>query len=760
MSAERERVGVIGGGLAGLTATYELAKLGLAPLLLERGGHFGGKVMSAVGYAGMPIEHGVHGWWKGYGNFFDVLREIHGESWEKDLFTGPYASTFYANTDRGVVAVTDAAPLEGEPRVAPFVRAMKGMLDRGVLSYADLASVLRFVARAIGFVHTRDYDRYKSVTAGGVADECGVSKRAQAYVLANFSLASAFSPLDRISASAFFSSLGFYVFDAQASLAGRWLRTHPDEVVHAPLCKAIEERGGTACPYARVLGLARSSPGGDVDTVLVDRAHTGFLECSDFTGEPKDLFEGAFPHTRPDRLALARATLRHLGRVWVALQRGGDVPGVRRAAVAWTGDRERPESPDDPRWLDVEASDEALDRVRILEQEFETLGTIAAADVHEGTFRELLWAGRAAGPVHTPKEDLEGLRQNLARHASLLPMHVGDLASPPHLPLYVGKVDGCSRAFAGICTHFGGRLRWDAGLHAFACMLHGSRFASDGQRSCGPADADLLAFRLVPADAEGTRLHVRARVPSRIVAENVVLATDVAGMRRIVQSSPALQDAPVARDFMRLRTTSVTVARFPIARRIEDTLAIFDGFDNLDALFNVTKLQGLQLEQYKDREHEVIELQIYSDRTLGQLSREAMVGAILEDLKRAYGWSEIPEVLEPVHVAVHRDVYTSYDPESEAYRPGTTAKGLPGLFFAGDWVQPDDSAWYMERAVRTGRLAARAVAERVRLPKDQVPLVPPVREPWTLRALLAEGEGALDKGLEILHRLFGYHDAP
>ncbi|HEY2515444.1 MAG TPA: NAD(P)-binding protein, partial [Polyangiaceae bacterium] len=191
MSAERERVVVIGGGLAGLTATYELAKLGLAPLLLERGGHFGGKVMSAVGYAGMPIEHGVHGWWKGYGNFFDVLREIHGDSWEKDLFTGPYASTFYANTDKGVVAVTDAAPLEGEPRVAPFARAMKGMLDRGVLSYADLASVLRFVARAIGFVHTRDYDRYKGVTAAGVADECGVSKRAQAYVLANFSLASA-----------------------------------------------------------------------------------------------------------------------------------------------------------------------------------------------------------------------------------------------------------------------------------------------------------------------------------------------------------------------------------------------------------------------------------------------------------------------------------------------------------------------------------------------------------------------------------------
>jgi hypothetical protein len=211
---------------------------------------------------------------------------------------------------------------------------------------------------------------------------------------------------------------------------------------------------------------------------------------------------------------------------------------------------------------------------------------------------------------------------------------------------------------------------------------------------------------------------------------------------------------------LQLRTTSVTVIRFPIARRVDDTLSIFAGFDTLDALFNVTKLQGVQLDRYKDRTHEIIELQLYRDRTAGQLAREPLLRAIKKDLKDAYGWDEEPEILEPVHIAVHRDVYTSYDPESESVRPKTTAPGLDGLVFAGDWVQPDDGAWYMERAVRTGRLAARAVARASGQDAERVPLVPPVREPWNVQAILAGGEGGGDRVLDWIHRLFGFHDTP
>ena len=752
---------VIGGGLAGLTATYELAKLGYAPLLLERGGHFGGKVMSSVGYGGMPIEHGVHGWWKGYGNFFDVLRELHGADWQRECFSGPYYSRFTAKMEDGrIVTMNRPAPIEGEPRVMPFVGAMAAMIKQGALSVADVASVGRLLIRAIGFEHVRDYDRWSSYTVGGVAEELGMSRRAQQLVLANFTLASAFSPLDRISASAFFSSLNFYAFDAQASLASRWLRTHPDELVHAPLCAAIQRLGGTVSAYTRVLGLERGKSGA-VNTIFIDRSHTGVLDLADFHAEPRNLLDDAGGwRSQPHQLAIARATLRHSGQVWIERVKQGDEPDVGREPIAWTGDRAPPEEDDDRRWLEVEWADEAFTRVRIFEVRYETLGTIAATDVPTGTFREMLWSGRAGGELRTPPAQLEHLRANLARHAYLFTMHVGDLATPPHLPLYVGNVGKRRLAVAGICTHFGGRLRWDASLHSFACLLHGSRFDCEGQRTCGPAESDLFSFRLSASKRDSSMLDVQVRLPPRIFADKIVLSPDVSGLRRILQSSPTLHDSTVVRGMLRMRTTSVTVIRFPIGRRVDDTLSIFSGFDTLDALFNVTKLQGVQLDRYKDRTHEIIELQIYSEGTSGQLAREPLLASIKKELKEAYRWDEEPEILEPVHIAVHRDAYTSYDPESESVRPKTTAPGLEGIAFAGDWVQPDDGAWYMERAVRTGRLAARAIARSLGGDAERVPLVPPVREPWGVRTVLQNGEGGADRVLDWIHRLFAFHDTP
>jgi len=165
----------------------------------------------------------------------------------------------------------------------------------------------------------------------------------------------------------------------------------------------------------------------------------------------------------------------------------------------------------------------------------------------------------------------------------------------------------------------------------------------------------------------------------------------------------------------------------------------------------VTKLQGVQLDRYRDRVHEVIELQIYRDRTIGDLTRDALMALIRADLREAFAWDEEPEILEPVHVAVHRNVYSAYDPESEDARPQTEA-GIAGLAFAGDWVQPDEAAWYMERAVRTGRLAARAVVRSDGGDVERVPLAAPVRAAWNLRTLARAGargmaalEGALAK---------------
>src|SRR5262249_39535364 len=141
--------------------------------------------------------------------------------------------------------------------------------------------------------------------------------------------------------------------------------------------------------------------------------------------------------------------------------------------IAWFGARAIPISPTDPRWLRVEWADAEATRVRVLEDEFITLGSIDRRDVPTNGFREILWEAK---PNLTPVADMDILRAALTNNVPALHRHVHGLAPPPHLPLYVGEVDGHPRGFAGICTHLGARIRYDAGLHCFSCPLHGSRF--------------------------------------------------------------------------------------------------------------------------------------------------------------------------------------------------------------------------------------------------------------------------------------------
>lgn len=731
---------VVGGGLAGLTCAYELGKAGLSPIVLERSGHFGGKVMSAEGYGGFPIEHGVHGFWKGYGNLFDLLRDLHGDDVKEEIFAGPYCSRFTAKLPDGrVVSMVRPPPNEGEPRIMPLVSATLAMVKERALSLVDAASLAPLLLAMMAFDHAKDYARYRGETASGLCDRLGVTKRAQELVIANFTLASAFSPLDRVSAAALLSSANFYIFDAQASLEALWLRTHPDEVVMKPLTAAIESRGD-AVPFARVLGLHMHD--GKVTSVYVDRAHNGVLAAADVGSTPRDLFadDEAWEHTTPAELAFARATLRHHEHVWLARR-------DEKTIEAWRGAVVQPTSSTDDRWLLVEQADFAATRIRVFEDRYAKVGTLDERDIPEGTFHEVLWEGRR---TFTSPEAIAELKSNLARATAMLAMHAANVTMPSHLPLYVGSIDGELRGYAGICTHFGGRLHYDRGTRAFACGLHGSRFDAQGARSCGPAEAGLFAFRLLRNTSGGVDVLVRR--PPVIRADHVVLATDVRAMQHILRASPALHDDEGIRALMRMRTTSVTVARFVIGRRIDDALAIFSGFRLLDALFNVTKLQGLQLDRHRDRVHEVIELQILHDRHVGTLSRDALMKLIVSELREAYRWDTDPEVLEPVHVSTFTDIYSGFDCESEAVRPKTRST-LPGLVFAGDWVQSDEGAWYMERAVRTGRLAARAILEDTGGDPDRVPLVPPVREPWNLRDLARAGERGASMVLRTLRAL-------
>lgn len=68
MDDQRDRtVGVIGAGLAGLTAAIELTARGLAVVLWEKEEIPGGRLRSWRDEDGDTIEHGLHKWYHQYG---------------------------------------------------------------------------------------------------------------------------------------------------------------------------------------------------------------------------------------------------------------------------------------------------------------------------------------------------------------------------------------------------------------------------------------------------------------------------------------------------------------------------------------------------------------------------------------------------------------------------------------------------------------------------------------------------------------------
>ncbi|WP_017297874.1 FAD-dependent oxidoreductase [Nodosilinea nodulosa] len=70
---------VIGGGLAGLAAAYELSQRGVAVTLLERSPQLGGKIASwpiQVGDDTFMMEHGFHGFFPQYYNLFGLVDEL------------------------------------------------------------------------------------------------------------------------------------------------------------------------------------------------------------------------------------------------------------------------------------------------------------------------------------------------------------------------------------------------------------------------------------------------------------------------------------------------------------------------------------------------------------------------------------------------------------------------------------------------------------------------------------------------------------
>jgi isorenieratene synthase len=118
------QVAVVGGGLAGLAAAYELSQRGFQVTLLEKAPQLGGKIASwsiQVGNDNFRMEHGFHGFFPQYYNLWALTEELgirdnfksleyysvvyHGQNYEPEVFR-PSRSAFPWN----VVDLAIASP--------------------------------------------------------------------------------------------------------------------------------------------------------------------------------------------------------------------------------------------------------------------------------------------------------------------------------------------------------------------------------------------------------------------------------------------------------------------------------------------------------------------------------------------------------------------------------------------------------------------------------------------------------------------------
>ncbi len=78
-ASEKKTVAIVGGGLAGLAASYELSRRGFEVTLLEKSPQLGGKIASwdiKVNGEDMRMEHGFHGFFPQYYNLWSMVDEL------------------------------------------------------------------------------------------------------------------------------------------------------------------------------------------------------------------------------------------------------------------------------------------------------------------------------------------------------------------------------------------------------------------------------------------------------------------------------------------------------------------------------------------------------------------------------------------------------------------------------------------------------------------------------------------------------------
>jgi isorenieratene synthase len=310
-SAQRRRVVVVGGGLAGLVAATELAARNFEVTLLERapelGGKLGGWSVRALGEE-FPVEHGFHGFFSQYYNLSEVLSaagvgdDLVPSSGYPVLF-GDRPAERFGNTTR----------------LFPF-NMLSVVAQSRSLRLGDFRRDGEALYELMKFDGERTFDRFDGTDFRSFCRDGGINRPMVETVLEPFGKTT-LNRLERLSAAEAIRFFHFYFMGNPEGLAFRYTRRDSLSAIITPLRRRFEALGGRVRTGVAVERLVRDGArvarvvltSGTPAGFAVDAATRARVPASGFFALPRPDGSSLFLARRGDGLLALDGRCTHMG---------------------------------------------------------------------------------------------------------------------------------------------------------------------------------------------------------------------------------------------------------------------------------------------------------------------------------------------------------------------------------------------------------------------------------------------------------------
>lgn len=258
-NAARQRIVVVGGGLAGLSAARKLLLAGHTVEILEARDLLGGKVSSWRDDDGDWIESGLHVFFGAYDEIFTLMREV-----------GIYENILWKeHVLRYTMADGDYFEFENWPLPSPL-HLMPTVLRNHYFSWPEKLTLARMLPTII-FAKDAYYEAQDALTYEQWHLRQGISKKMLKRMFMPMALALKFVPPEEISARVVLDVAGIFLRENQASRMG-FLSGSPQEKLIGPIAADIMRLGGTIRTGAKVRELLQNAAGQVVGARLANGA--------------------------------------------------------------------------------------------------------------------------------------------------------------------------------------------------------------------------------------------------------------------------------------------------------------------------------------------------------------------------------------------------------------------------------------------------------------------------------------------------------